>query len=156
MPTILNAFKKHASQIFEILEKGTKVYNTEGEEKFIESEYPKTEKISVDFAIMERAENVFTIPCDIGWSDLGTWNSLYDQSPKDENKNVSLSKPVYLESTSNSLILSRNAKLVVIKGLEDFIIVDTEDCLLIYPRSEEQSIKALKEKLNEKGFDQFL
>ena len=117
---------------------------------------PVTDKISVDYAILEKADNVYTIPCDIGWSDLGTWNSLYDNSPKDAQQNASLIKPVYLEGTNNSLVFSKNSKLIVIKGLEDFIIVDTEDCLLIYPKSEEQGIKSLKEILRDKGLDDYL
>ena len=156
LSTILEAFKIHAAEIYEVLIKGMDVYYTDEEEQFIRSEYPKTKKIAVDYAILEKADNVFTIPCEIGWSDLGTWNSLYDQSAKDDWQNVTLSKPVYLEETSNILLLSKPEKLVVIKGLDDFIIVDTEDCLMIYPKSEEQSIKALKERLKDIGFEKYL
>lgn len=153
---ILDAFRNHAPQIFNVLSTGNEVYNTEKEDDFVNKEYPRTDKISVDYAILEKADNVYTIPCDIGWSDLGTWNSLYDISPKDAQQNAPLSKPVYLEGTNNSLVFSKNSKLIVIKGLEDFIIVDTDDCLLIYPKSEEQAIKALKELLRERGLDDYL
>ena len=156
LSTILDAFKIHATEIYDVLIKGMDVYYTDEEDHFIRSEYPKTRKIAVDYAILEKADNVFTIPCDIGWSDLGTWNSLYDQSSKDDHQNVTLSKTVYLEETSNTLLLSHPEKLIVIKGLEEYIIVDTDDCLMIYPKSEEQSIKALKEKLKESGFSKFL
>ena len=156
LSTIMEAFRIHAAEIYEVLIKGMDVYYTDEEEHFITSEYPKTKKIAVDYAILEKADNVFTIPCDIGWSDLGTWNSLYDQSSKDEKENVALSKPAYFEDATNNLLLSRHDKLIVIKGLEDFIIVDTDDCLMIYPKSEEQSIKELKEKLKETGFGKFL
>lgn len=156
LSTILDAFKIHAAEIYDVLIKGMEVYYTDEEDQFIRSEYPKTKKIAVDYAILEKADNVFTIPCDIGWSDLGTWNSLFDQSAKDDQQNVVLSKPVYLEETSNILLISKPEKLIVIKGLEDFIIVDTDDCLMIYPKSEEQSIKALKEKLKDNGFEKFL
>ena len=132
------------------------LYNTPQEVSFIADEYPKTEKISVDYAILERAENVYTIPCDIGWSDLGTWTSLYYFSAKDAAHNASLTNPVHLDHARHNLILSKNSKLVVIKGLEDFIVIDTDDCLMIYPKSEEQSIKALKEDLKTKGLDQYL
>ncbi|HZV69777.1 MAG TPA: sugar phosphate nucleotidyltransferase [Saprospiraceae bacterium] len=155
LDTILNAFKTHATGIYDLLE-NDKVYNTDKEHDFIQQQYPLTEKISVDYAILERAENVFTIPCDIGWSDLGTWNSLHELSAKDEQQNAVLSKPVYLEDTQNSLIISKNSKLVVVKGLEDFIIVDTDDCLMIFPKSEEQNIKALKEKLMNEGLGRYL
>ena len=156
LSVILNSFERHASQIYNTLHPGRNVYNTDKEHSFIATEYPKTEKISVDYAILERADNVFTIPCDIGWSDLGTWTSLYDQSEKDRAYNVNLSHPVHLEKATHNLILSKKDKLVVIKGLQDFIVIDTDDCLMIYPKSEEQSIKELKEQLKSKGFDSFL
>lgn len=153
---ILEEFKIHAPGIYSVLEKGMDYYNTILEKEFILSEYPKTEKISVDYAILEKAENVFTIPCDIGWSDIGTWNSLYDISGKDPDQNAVLSKTAYLEDTHHSLILSSHPKLIVIKGLEDYIIVDTDDCLLIIPKSDEQEIKSLKEILKNKGLGNYL
>jgi len=153
---IIESFKKHSNQIYNILIEGKDLFNTEDESAFVKSHYPRTENISVDYAILEKAESVFTIPCDIGWSDLGTWNSLFDQSAKDEQGNALLGKTVYVEDTSNSLVLSKPGKLVVIKGLENFIIVDTDDCLLIYPKDEEQNIKALKEALKKKGLDDYL
>jgi mannose-1-phosphate guanylyltransferase len=156
LESIIESFKKHSSQIYEVLSKGKDLYNTDEEQTFIRSQYPTTEKISVDYAILEKAENVYTIPCDIGWSDLGTWNSLYEHSDKDEHQNAVLGKTVHLQGTRASLIKSDPEKLVVIRGLEDFIIVDTQDCLLIYPKSDEQSIRQLKEILKEKGLDEYL
>jgi len=156
LDNIIEAFKKYSSQIYDVLIEGRDVYNTEGESSFVKNEYPRTQNISVDYAILEQAENVYTIPCDIGWTDLGTWNSLFEHIEKDENDNVLLSKPIHVEQTSNSLILSKTGKLIVIKGLENFIIVDTDDCLMIYPKDEEQNIKSLKENLKRKGFDQYL
>jgi mannose-1-phosphate guanylyltransferase len=153
---IIAAYKKYAPQIHHVLSGGIEYYNTDRETEFLRNEYPLTEKISVDYAILEKADNVFTIPCDLGWSDLGTWNSLYDISPKDQNKNAALTKPVYLEDTRDCLISSKHSKLIVLKGLEDFIIVDTDDCLMIYPKSEEQNIRQLKEKLSREGLDGFL
>ena len=153
---IISAFQKYSPQIFYVLSQGNEHYNTDREQAFLQNEYPLTEKISVDYAILEKADNVYAIPCDLGWSDLGRWNSLFDISQKDEDHNAVLTKPAYLEDTRECLILSRNAKLIVIKGLEDFIIVDTDDCLMIYPKSEEQNIKALKEKLSREGLDTYL
>lgn len=153
---IIAAFKQYSPQIYHVLSKGDHLYNSDREIEFIKNEYPLTEKISVDYAILEKAENVYTIPCDIGWSDLGTWNSLFDISVKDDLDNAVLSKPVYLEDTHHTLIISNPEKLLVIKGLEDFIVVDTDDCLLIYPKSEEQEIKKLKERLQDKGLDNYL
>ncbi|MEP6645562.1 MAG: sugar phosphate nucleotidyltransferase [Saprospiraceae bacterium] len=153
---ILDAYKEFSPGIYEILSRGENVYGTEGDQVFISSEYPKTEKIAVDYAILEKAKNVFAIPCDIGWSDLGTWNSLYDIHIKDENQNAILSTPVYLENTNRTLIKSQHDKLVVIKGLEDFIVVDTDDCLLIFPKVDEQKIKELKDNLRIEGLEQYL
>lgn len=156
LDNIIEAFKKYSTQIYDILIEGSEVYNTEDESGFVKREYPRTQNISVDYAILEKADNVYTIPCDIEWSDLGTWNSLYDQSAKDESANALLSQPQVVENSTELLILSRPSKLVVVSGLENFIIVDTDDCLLIYPRDQEQNIKELKEDLKKRGLDQYL
>jgi mannose-1-phosphate guanylyltransferase len=156
LDSILTAFQKYSKQIYDVLLDGIDKLNTEAEIDFIQINYPRTEKISVDYAILERAHNVFTIPCDIGWTDLGTWNSLYEFSKKDPNGNAVLSKPIHIDQSHNSLVLAQNNKLIVIKGLKDFIVVDTEDCLLVYPKSDEQEIKSLKEKLGKIGFDSYL
>jgi len=156
LDVILDAYQQYAPQIYNTLGAGIDVYNTHEEADFIFNAYPGTEKNSVDYAILEKAQNVYTIPCDIGWSDLGTWNSLHDNTEKVANQNAVLSSPVYLEDTYNSLIFSENTKLVVIKGLEDYIIVDTSDCLMIFPKSDEQEIKLLKEKLKEQGLGRYL
>jgi mannose-1-phosphate guanylyltransferase len=156
LDNIIEAFKKYSEQIYGILIEGKELYNTEDETGFVKREYPRTQNISVDYAILEKAENVFTIPCSIEWSDLGTWNSLFDQSQKDENNNTPLSQPSYLENSNDVLLLSKPSKLVVIKGLENFIVVDTDDCLLIYPKDQEQSIKELREHLRSQGLEQYL
>ncbi|HJW30022.1 MAG TPA: sugar phosphate nucleotidyltransferase, partial [Saprospiraceae bacterium] len=153
---ILEAFKIYANQIHSTLHQGLSSLNTTDESLFIETAYPKTEKISVDYAILEKSDNVWTIPCDLGWSDLGTWASLYEQSTKDPSGNVQFGKPVFLENTTASLVYSDAARLLVIKGLDDYIVVDTKDCLLIFPKSDEQAIKQLKEKLRKQGLDEFL
>ena len=156
LETILEAFRIYAPDIYSVLDQGRGSYNTDREAAFLQREYPGTEKISVDVAVLEKAGNVFTIPCDIGWSDVGTWNSLYDISKKDDRQNAVLGKPVIMEDTHHTLVLSDHSKLIVVKGLEDYIIVDTDDCLLIYPKSDEQLIKALNERLRISGLDQYL
>jgi mannose-1-phosphate guanylyltransferase len=156
LDNIIESFKKYSEQIYNVLIEGRELYNTDEEPGFVKREYPRTENISVDYAILERADNVYTIPCDIGWSDLGTCNSLFEHSEKDNAHNALLSKPVHIENTSNTLVLSKSSKLVVIKGLENFIIVDTDDCLLIYPKDQEQNIRALKENLRREELDDYL
>ncbi len=146
---ILDAFDQHAQQIYGTLAEGKDQYNTSSEQSFINAAYPNTDKISVDYAIMERAENVYTIPCDIGWSDLGTWGSLHAYASKDDQANVVQGGNTVVLDAKNNLIRTNDAKLVVIRGLEDFIVVDEEDVLMIYPKSQEQEIKALTQSLQE-------
>ncbi len=143
--TILGEFNNSCSEILDVLCVDEKQFNTPNEQHYINQTYPKTKNISVDFAILEHAKNVYTIPSDIGWSDLGTWNSLYDFSEKDEHGNVDLtSHSSIIESKGNLIRTSTNKKLIVIKGIEDYIIIDDNDVLLIYPRKEEQNIKQLR------------
>jgi len=149
---ILKAFEEHANQIHKILAKGINLYNSKDEQKFINEAYPKTDKISVDYAIMERANNVYTIPVDIGWSDLGTWASLHAFAKKDEKDNVIQGENTIIVDSANNLIRTNDGKLVVIRGLENFIVVDEDDVLMIYPKSEEQEIKALRNSIKQDRF----
>ncbi len=153
---VLKAFECHASEIFNILSTGREAYNTPGEADFIKEAYPTTPSISVDYAIMEQASNVYTLPADIGWSDLGTWASLHENSSKDDHRNRVSGGQHLIKDTSNTLIRVPKGKLVVVKGLENFIIVDEEDVLLIWPKSEEQSIKAARKEIEEVIGDQYL
>ncbi|MEM6316122.1 MAG: mannose-1-phosphate guanylyltransferase [Bacteroidota bacterium] len=143
---VLEQFKQHAPKIHEILSAGEPFYNTNGEQTFIDQAYPLTPSISVDFAIMEKSADVYTIPSEFGWSDLGTWNSLHVESPKDDQQNA-VNGEVVLDDVSNSLIRMPKGKLLVAKGLDDFIIVDEGDVLLIYPKSKEQEIKGVTKQL---------
>jgi len=138
--TILKAYKTLAPEIYSILEKGSDLYNTPEEQAFIDSAYPTTPNISVDFAIMEHASNVFTLPSEFGWSDLGTWASLHAEHPKDENGNALQGNVIALD-TYDTLVRIPEGKLAVVKDLQDYIIVDTPDALLIYPKSKEQEVK---------------
>ena len=149
---VLAAYERHAPQIYATLAPGRGAYATDAEGDFIADAYPRTEKISVDYAILERADNVYTIPADIGWSDLGTWASLHAYSEKDARSNVVQGDNTVVLDASNNLIRTDSRKLVVVRGLEDFIVVDEEDVLLIYPKSQEQEIKALTSSLPGPGF----
>ncbi len=141
--SVLKAFKKLAPEIYQILSGGTEQYNTPDEQGFIDRHYPATPNISVDFAIMEGADNVFTVPADFGWSDLGTWASLHGECPRDENDNVLQGDSIVALDVDNCLVRAPNGKLVVLKDVSDYIIVDEPDVLLIYPKSKEQEIKQL-------------
>lgn len=139
--SIINSFSIHQPEMFSLFKKGEKWYNTEGEKQFIEENYPKAENISIDYAILEKAQNVFVLPSDFDWNDLGTWGSLYEKLQKNEENNVVINANVIAENAENNMIRTQKGKKVVLKGLNDFIIVETENTLLIYPKSEEQNIK---------------
>lgn len=141
---ILESFKTYAPEIFSLFEQGVSDYNTENEFSFIANNYPLAPNISIDFAILEKADNVYTIPADIGWSDLGTWDSLYQVfDRKDENSNAVISAQVRMNNTQNCIIDIPDGKVAVIDGLTDYIIVDHQNALLIYPRNKEQEIKEI-------------
>ena len=141
--TILKAFKNLSPDIHNILSAGQQQYNTKNEQAFIDIAYPTTPSISVDYAILEKSPNVYTIPVDIGWSDLGTWGSLHAESEKDENGNVLQGNTIKAIKVKNSLIRMPKGKLAVINGLEGYIVVDEGDVLLIWPKEEEQGIKGM-------------
>ncbi|MEL7160111.1 MAG: mannose-1-phosphate guanylyltransferase [Bacteroidota bacterium] len=145
--TILRAYETYAPEIFALLAQGHDCYNTEKEQGFIDEFYPQTPKISVDYAIMENATNIFTIPAQFGWSDLGAWGALYQESTKDEKGNVLSAERVITEDVHNSLIRAPQGKLVVAGGIDDLLIIDEGDVLLIYPRNREQEIKQLRAKV---------
>lgn len=144
---ILNALAKHSPEIFELFEKGESCYNTVTERSFILENYPLSANISIDYAIMEKAANVYTIPGDFGWSDLGTWASLYEVIEKDEQNNVFSGHAVNLADTSNCMIQIPNDKVAVIKGLDNYIVVDDGKVLLIYPKAQEQEIKEVSKSI---------
>ena len=153
---MLKAFQTYAGEIFTILEKGQNVYNTSEEQPFIDEAYPTTPSISIDYAIMEKATNVYTIPSSFGWSDLGTWASLHEEFEKDENNNACNSDNILTFNTTNSLIRAAKDKLVVVNGLDDYIIVDEADVLLIYPKSKEQEIKKITKTISGIKGDKYL
>ena len=117
-------------------------FNTTKEKECIETIYPKLHKISIDNGILERADNVYVIPADLGWSDLGTWTSVYENADKNEHNNAINSKNILTYNTKGNIIRIKNKnKAAVIDGLKNYIIVDTEKALLICPRQNDQLIK---------------
>ena len=144
---IEQCFQKFQPKMYEHFMKGYEMYNTEEEQKFIKENYPLAENISIDYAVMEKAENVFVLPATFDWNDLGTWGSLYDKLPKDEQDNAVVNAKVLLENASNNIIRTDGKKLVVIDGISDYIIVDRDNVLLIYPKNKEQDIKKIISKI---------
>lgn len=145
--TVLNSFANNAPKIVEVLNQQPEKYNTDGEQEYIDQVYPLTESISVDYALLERSDEVYTIPADIGWSDLGTWNSLHNYLAKDDHGNVVQANTVHLDNVRDSYIRATSERVIVIKGLEDYIVVDEPGALLIYPKSLEQEIKGVVKKV---------
>ena len=145
---ITEAFEKFQPQMNALFLKGSASYNTQEEKVFIEENYGFSENISIDYAVMENAKNVYVLPATFDWNDLGTWGSLHEKLDKDENNNAVVNAKVILENASNNIIRSDADKLIIIDGLHDYIIVDKDGILLIYPKSKEQDIKSIVKKLN--------
>jgi len=139
--SIQQAFAKYAPEIDQLFASGNAAYNTANEQDFIKQYYPTAPNISIDYAILEKAENVYTLPADIGWSDLGTWASLHAVASKDENENALGCTEINIQRTQNCIIQLPKGKAAVIKGLDNYIVVDDGNVLLIYPKSDEQEIK---------------
>jgi mannose-1-phosphate guanylyltransferase len=138
---LIDSFRLNAPEIIEVLTQDESNFATNREQEYIDKVYLDTPSISVDYAILERADNVYTIPADIGWSDLGTWNSLHAFLDKDQNLSVTIGANTHLIDTKNTIVRSDSAKVVIIKGLDEYIVVDEPDALLIYPKDDEQEIK---------------
>lgn len=141
--SITEAFEQFQPQMNALFMQGHETFNTDSEKQFIAENYDKAENISIDYAVMEKATNVFVLPATFDWNDLGTWGQLHDKIEKDENNNGVINAKVILENASNNIIRSDADKVIVIDGLHDYIIVDKEGVLLIYPKSKEQDIKRI-------------
>lgn len=139
--TIVNALRVYQPQLNAIFERLLPIYGTEKEQEEIDRHFPECESISIDYAVMEKAEEIFVCPADFGWSDLGTWGSLLTQTRHDVYGNSIIGQDVSVFETSNCIIHTLNEKKVVVQGLDGFIVAETDDKLLICKFSEEQRIK---------------
>ena len=139
---ILKAFETHLPEIHDIFKEGEASYNTPQEHKFIQNAYSLCTNISIDYGIMEKADNVYVLPSEFGWSDLGTWASIYDISDKDATGNALIpSEKVMIYDSSNCMVKMPKDKLVILQGLHDYIVVEDNNTLLICPRDQEQHVK---------------
>ena len=145
--SISKGFEQHLPQIDEHFSKGAEKFGTQEESGFINEIYPNCESISIDYGIMEKAENVYVLEADIGWSDLGTWGSVYNHLEADTEGNAVVGNKVLLNETKNCLINTSNDKVVVVDGLDNYIIVDTESKLLIIKKENEQAIKQFRSRV---------
>ena len=143
--TIVNAFRMYQPLIAAIFEELLPVLNTEQEQEAVNQRFPDCENISVDYAIMERADEIFVCPADFGWSDLGTWGSLLSQSKKDLYGNATIGPDVRLFESHDCIVHTAQEKRVIIQGLDGYIVAEHDDTLLICKLSEEQRIKQFSE-----------
>ena len=141
LQTISEAFRYLLPAVADRFREGELLMGTEKEEEFIEQIFPKCPNISIDYGIMEKADNVYVIPSSFGWSDLGTWGSLYELSEKDENGNVSLHSEAHFHDAKNNIVVLEPGKKVIVQGVEDLIIVEENGALLVCKKAEEQQIK---------------
>ncbi len=139
--SILNAFRNHLPDVVQKFDEGKEFFNTPREKQFVDETFPFCPNISIDYGILEKADNVFVNISDFGWSDLGTWGALHEISDRDENNNANLHcKALFIESNDN-VVATYDDKLVVIQGLDDYIVAESDNVLLICKKNEEQRIK---------------
>ncbi|UPQ77887.1 mannose-1-phosphate guanylyltransferase [Flavobacterium azooxidireducens] len=141
--SITEAFSAFQPQMNQLFLEGIETYNTSNEKEFINQKYALAEDISIDYAILEKAKNVYVLPATFDWNDLGTWGSLHEKLEKDLQNNAVVNSTLISENATNNIIRTENKKLVIIDGLNDYIIVEQGDVLLIYPKEKEQDIKKI-------------
>ena len=139
--SILKAFEKYSPEISQTLEAPEGVYATPKEPGFIDENFPNCVNISIDYAIMEKADNVYVKTVDIGWSDLGAWKALHEASPRNEERNVTQNCKVLTSDCEGTIFAAEGDKIIVAAGLKDYIVADSGNALLIYPLKDEQKIR---------------
>lgn len=143
--TIVNALRIYAPEISEIFEGLQEVYGTEQEQEAINNRFPDSPSISIDYAVMEKAEEIYVFPADFGWSDLGTWGSLYERMPADSKGNVCIGDDIKLYDCHDCIIHTTDERRVIMQGLDGYIVAEKDHALLICKRSEEQRIRQFVE-----------
>jgi mannose-1-phosphate guanylyltransferase len=139
--SIQNAFAKYLPEVNALFQKGQKLLNTPDECHFINKAYSECPNISIDYGVMEKAKNVYVLCADFGWSDLGTWGSLYENHQLDKNANAVAGQRAFLYDTSGCIINMPNDKTAVIQGLKNYIVVESDKTLLICKKEDEQNIR---------------
>ena len=148
--SITQAFKTHLPTMHKLFYAGYDAYNTSKEKAFVSKAYPQAENISIDYGILEKATNVYVLPAHFDWSDLGTWGSLHEKLEKDKDNNAIVRADYLFTDATNNIVYTDKKKLVVLDGIEDYIVVDKENVLLFYPKKKEQEIKDLLQDIEDK------
>lgn len=154
--SILKAFAEHSPEIAEIFEAGADAYCTPREQEFIAEAFPGAPNISIDYAVMEHASNVFVKTVDLGWSDLGNWSALHDVAPHTEDGNLTQGCRVLTADCSGTIFAVKGDKMIVAAGLQDYIVAENGNALLIVPREREQEIKAYLSEVQARYGDTYL
>ncbi|MFZ1527169.1 MAG: mannose-1-phosphate guanylyltransferase [Ferruginibacter sp.] len=153
---IVQAFEKYLPEMHEVFDGEKASFNTAHEQEAIDKIYPQCVNISIDYGIMEKADNVYVIPASFGWSDLGTWASAYETFEKDYLGNAVGGNNVIVIDATNNMVHADNKKLVLLQGLDNFIVVDTKDALLICKKDKEQEIKEYVAEVKRNKGDKYL
>jgi len=153
---IISAFEKYLPEIHDVFEAEKQAFNTAGEKEAIENIYPQCVNISIDYGIIEKADNVYVIPASFGWSDLGTWNSAWENKEKDYFGNAVVGNHVMVVDASNCMVHVPDNKLVLLQGISNCIVIDTKDVLLICNKDKEQEIKEYVAEVRRNKGDKFL
>ncbi len=154
--TLLRAVVKYLPEVAEAFREGNKHYDTPTEKKFIQEAYSQCTNISIDYGVMEKAENVYTLPAEFGWSDIGSWDSLYEIYEHDYLGNAVSGKRVKIYDASHNMVMVPNDKLVVLQGLDGYCVIVTGDVLLICQKEKEQEIKQITVDLKVANLDKYL
>jgi len=154
--SIIRAFEQYQPEMYEVFAAEQQLFNTTEEQNALERIYPLCTNISIDYAIMEKANNVYVIPSSFGWSDLGTWNSAYDNLEKDYLGNAVAGDNVMIIDATKCMVSAPHEKLLLLQGLDDFIVVDSEDVLLICKKDNEQQIKEYVAEVKRNKGDKYL
>ncbi len=154
--SIIKALNDCAPDVNTVFKQGQSYFGTPDEREFINANFAACPSISIDFAVMEKAPNVYVETVDFGWNDLGTWRSLYDHSPKNKDGNVTQNCKALMYNSHNNIVAVKGDKLIVASGLEGYIVADVDDALLIVPLEEEQKIKQYVNDMKSKFGDKYL
>lgn len=154
--SILKAFETYAPEMYDLFAQGRGLYATPREVSFIDQNFEHASSISIDYAIMEKAPNVYVETVDIGWSDLGTWNALYETSPHNADGNVTQNCRVLASNCQNTMFAVTGDKIIVASGLKDYIVADNGNALMIYPLADEQEIRHIVNDVRDRFGEEFV
>ena len=153
---VVNAFRNYLPEMYDVFAAGANDLNTEKEKDAVKHIYKYCDSVSVDVGIMEKASNVYVIPADFKWSDLGTWNSAYDNFKKDDAENALAGENIIVKDARGCMIHAAGGKLILMQGVEDLIVVDTDDVLMICRKENEQEIKNYVAEIKKERGDGFI